>query len=81
LLWGGVHPALDLVECFREVPDGEGLAETSAPLILLFVAFTSGVPVVVGLAGRSVAGQLVCWDVLKVLSGTGPEGVTPQVFN
>jgi hypothetical protein len=22
LLWGGVHPALDLVECFREVPDG-----------------------------------------------------------
>jgi hypothetical protein len=60
LLWGGVHPALDLVECFREVPDGEGLAETSAPLILLFVAFTSGVPVVVGLAGRLVAGQLVC---------------------
>jgi hypothetical protein len=27
-LWGGVHPALDLVECFREVPDGKGLAVT-----------------------------------------------------
>jgi hypothetical protein len=24
LLWGGVYPALDLVECFCEVADGEG---------------------------------------------------------
>jgi hypothetical protein len=55
LLWGGVHPALDLVECFREVPDGEGLTETSAPFVPLSVAFTLGV----GLVGRRVGGQLV----------------------
>jgi hypothetical protein len=59
LLCGGVHPALDLVECFREVPDGEGLAETSAPFVLLSVAFTSSVPVGVGLVGRRIGGQLV----------------------
>jgi hypothetical protein len=53
LLWGGVHPALDLVA------DGEGLAETSAPLVPLSVAFTSGIPVGVGLVGRRVGGQLV----------------------
>jgi hypothetical protein len=30
LLWGGVYSALDLVECFSEVADGEGVAETTA---------------------------------------------------
>jgi hypothetical protein len=40
-----VYPALDLVECFCEVADGEGLAETSAPFVSLSVAFTSGVSV------------------------------------
>jgi hypothetical protein len=35
LLWGGVHPALDLVEGFCEVPDGKGLAETSVPFVPL----------------------------------------------
>jgi hypothetical protein len=59
LLWGSVYPALDLVECFCEVADGEGLAETSAPFIPLSVALTSGVPVAVGLVGRRVGGQLV----------------------
>jgi hypothetical protein len=59
LLWGGVHLALDLVECFREVPDGEGLAETSVSFIPLSVAFTSSVPVGVGLVGGRVGGQLV----------------------
>jgi hypothetical protein len=59
LLWGSVHPALDLVECFREVPDGKGLAEMSAPFVPLSVAFTSSVPVGVGLVGGSVGGQLV----------------------
>jgi hypothetical protein len=49
LLWGGVHPALDLVECFREVPDGKGFAETSASFVPLSVAFTSSVLVGVGL--------------------------------
>jgi hypothetical protein len=59
LLWGSVHPALDLVECFREVLDGKGLAETSASFVPLSVAFTSSVPVGVGLVGGRVGGQLV----------------------
>jgi hypothetical protein len=33
LLWGSLYLALDLVECFCEVADGEGLAETSAPFV------------------------------------------------
>jgi hypothetical protein len=53
-----MHPALDLVECFREVPDGEGLAETSVPFVPLSVAFTSGIPVGVGLIGGRVSRQL-----------------------
>jgi hypothetical protein len=60
LLWGGVHPALDLVECFREVPDGDGLAGTSAPFVTLSVALAWSVPVGVGLVGGRVGGQLVC---------------------
>jgi hypothetical protein len=59
LLWGSVYPALDLVECFCEVADGEGLAGTSAPLVLLSVAFTSSVSVGGGLVGGRVGGQLV----------------------
>jgi hypothetical protein len=55
-----VHLALDLVECFREVPDGKGLTEMSAPFIPLSVAFTSSVPVGVGLVYRCVGRQLVC---------------------
>jgi hypothetical protein len=54
-----VYPALDLVECFYEVVDGEGLAETSASFILLSVAFTSGVSVGGGLICGRVGGQLV----------------------
>jgi hypothetical protein len=38
LLWGSVYPALDLVECFSKVADGEGVAETSAPFAPLSVA-------------------------------------------
>jgi hypothetical protein len=59
LLWGSVHPALDLVECFRKVPDGKGLAETSAPFVSLSVAFTSSVPVGIGFVGGRIGGQLV----------------------
>jgi hypothetical protein len=47
-----------LVKCFREVPDGKGLAEMSASFVLLSVAFTSGVPVGFGLVGGLVGGQL-----------------------
>jgi hypothetical protein len=62
-----VYPALDLVEFFCEVADGKGFAEASALFVPLFVAFTSGVPVGVGLIGERVGGQLVRRDVLKVL--------------
>jgi hypothetical protein len=48
-----------LVECFREVPDGKGLAETSAPFVPLSIAFTSSVPVGVGLVGERVGAQVV----------------------
>jgi hypothetical protein len=54
-----VYPALDLVECFSEVADGEGVVETMAPFVTLSVAFTSGVSVGGGLIGGRVGGQLV----------------------
>jgi hypothetical protein len=54
-----VYPALDLVECFDEVADGEGVAETTTPFVTLFVAFTSVVSVGGGLVGGRVGGQLV----------------------
>jgi hypothetical protein len=54
-----VHLALDLVEGFREVLDGKGLAKASAPFIPLSVAFTSSVPVGVGLVCGCFGRQLV----------------------
>jgi hypothetical protein len=54
-----MYLALDLVEGFCEVPDGKGLAETSALFVPLSVAFTSSVPVGASLVGGRVGGQLV----------------------
>jgi hypothetical protein len=54
-----VYPVLDLVECFSEVADGEGVAETTVPFVTLSIAFTSGVSVGGGLLGGRVGGQLV----------------------
>jgi hypothetical protein len=51
-----VYPSLDLVECFREVADGEGVAEMAVPFVTLSVAFTSGVSVGGGLVGGRVGG-------------------------
>jgi hypothetical protein len=62
-----VYPALDLVECFSEVANGERVAETSVPFAVLSVAFTYGVSVGGGLVGGHVGGQLVRRDVLEVL--------------
>jgi hypothetical protein len=54
-----MYSALDLVECFCEVADGKGLAETSMPFVPLSVAFTSGISVGSGLVGGRVGGQLI----------------------
>jgi hypothetical protein len=62
-----VYPALNLVESFREVADGEGVAETTTPFVTLSVAFTSGVSIGGSLVSGRVDGQLVRRDVLEVL--------------
>jgi hypothetical protein len=67
LLGGSVYPALDGLERFCEVADGEVVSETSAPFVALSVTLTSSVPVGVGLIRMCLSRQLVCRDVFKVL--------------
>jgi hypothetical protein len=67
-----VYPALDLVECFREVADGEGVSKTPAPFVALSVTLTSSVPVGVDLIRGCFSRQLVCGDVFKVLVCSRP---------
>jgi hypothetical protein len=66
LLWGSVYPALDLVECFREVPTGEGVSKTPALFVPLSVMLTSSIPVGVSLIRRCFCRQLICGDVFEV---------------
>jgi hypothetical protein len=66
LLGGGVYPALDGLESFYEVADGEVVPETPAPFVALSVTLTSSVPVGVGLIRRCISRQLICGDVFKV---------------
>jgi hypothetical protein len=66
LLRGGVYPALDLLEGFCEVADGEVVSETPASFIPPSVALTSSVPIGVGLIRGCFSRQLVCGDVFKV---------------
>jgi hypothetical protein len=61
-----VYPALDLVECFREVADGEGVSKTPVSFVPLFVMLTSSVPVGISLIRGCFSRQLVRGDVLKV---------------
>jgi hypothetical protein len=61
-----VYPALDLVECFREVADGEGVSKTPASFVPLSVTLALSVPVGVGLIRECFSRQLVCGDVLEV---------------
>jgi hypothetical protein len=49
LLRGGVYPALDLLEGFCEVVDGEVVSETPTPFVPPSVTLTSSVPVGIGL--------------------------------
>jgi hypothetical protein len=61
-----VYPALDLVECFREVVNGEGVSKTPASFIPLSVTLVLSVPVGVGLIRGCFSRQLVCGDVFEV---------------
>jgi hypothetical protein len=61
-----VYSALNRLESFREVADGEVVSETPAPFVALSVTLTSSVPVGVGLIRGCFSRQLVCGDVLKV---------------
>jgi hypothetical protein len=61
-----VYPALDLLEGFCEVADGEVVSKTPVPFIPLSVTLTSSVRVGVGLIRGCFSRQLVCGDVFKV---------------
>jgi hypothetical protein len=62
-----VYSALDRLESFREVVDGEVIPETSASFVALPVALTSSFSVGGGLVCRCLSKQLVGGDVFKVL--------------
>jgi hypothetical protein len=66
LLGGSVYSALDHLESFRKIADGEVISETPAPFVALPVTLTSSVPVGGGLVCRCISRQLVCGDVFKV---------------
>jgi hypothetical protein len=66
LLRGGVYSALDCLESFREVADGEVISKASAPFAALPVALASSVSVGGGLVCRSIDRQLVGGDIFKV---------------
>jgi hypothetical protein len=67
LLRGSVNSALDRLERFCKVADGEVVSETPAPFVALPVTLTSSVPVGSGLVCRCISRQLVCGDVFEVL--------------
>jgi hypothetical protein len=67
LFRGSVYSALDRLESFREIADGEVVSETPAPFAALPVTLASGVSVGWGLICRCIGRQLVGGDVFKVL--------------
>jgi hypothetical protein len=66
LLGGSVYSALDRLESFHKVADGEVVSEMPAPFVALLVTLTSSVPVGGGLVCRCISRQFVCRDVFKV---------------
>jgi hypothetical protein len=50
-----VYSALDSLESFCKVVDGEVVSETLAPFVALSVTLTSSVPVGVGLIHRCIS--------------------------
>jgi hypothetical protein len=67
LLRGSVYFALDRLESFRKVADGEVVAEASATFAALPVTLTSSVSVCGGLVCWGISRELVGGDVFKVL--------------
>jgi hypothetical protein len=67
LLRGSVYSALDRLESFHEVADGEVVSQTPAPFAALPVTLTSSVSVGGGLVCWCIGRQLVREDVFKVL--------------
>jgi hypothetical protein len=67
LLRGGVYSALDRLESFHKVADGEVVSEAPAPFAALPVALASSISVGGGLVCRSIGRQLVGGDVFMVL--------------
>jgi hypothetical protein len=62
-----VYSALDRLESFREVVDGEVVSKMPALFVALPVTLTSSVPVGGGLVCRCISRQLVRGDIFKVL--------------
>jgi hypothetical protein len=62
-----VYSALDCLESFHKVADGEVVSETPMSFVALPIMLTSSVPVGGGLVCRCMSRQLVRRDVLKVL--------------
>jgi hypothetical protein len=67
LLRGSVYSALDHLESFREIADGEVIPETPVPFVALPVALTSSISDGGGLVCWCIGRQLVGKHVLKVL--------------
>jgi hypothetical protein len=67
LLRGSVYSALDRLESFHKVADGEVVAEASAAFAALPVTLASSVSVCRGLVCWSISRELVGGDVFKVL--------------
>jgi hypothetical protein len=67
LLRGSVYSALDRLESFRKVADGEVVAEAPATFVALPVTLTSSVSVCGVLVRWSIGRQLVGGDVFQIL--------------
>jgi hypothetical protein len=67
LLRGGVYSALDRLESFLKVADGEVVAEASATFAALLVTLTSSVSVCRVLVWWSISRELVGGNVFQVL--------------
>jgi hypothetical protein len=64
---GSVYSALDRLESFRKVADGEVVAEAPTTFVTLPVTFMSSVPICRVLVQSSISRELVGGDVFQVL--------------